>query len=350
MRLRIGMIGLGAAGSALAAELWLQGCRDMRGFDSDLPVRDAIAEAGGIRFDGFLGRGVVPMPLEASAAAAAEGMDVVLVSVTADRHAEVATALAPALAARQVVFLHTGYVGGGRVFAQALEQAGAGLPILVEAINSVHLSGTVSPGQVFIKGRKRWLETTAYDPGQTLAALAVLAPAIAGLAAGRNALETGLNNPNPIGHAPALIGNLGLLDRRLGDVTDGVLYFDELRSPSVQRVCDAFERERISVIAALGFQPLPVAEFSRRAYPPGARYEGEIPRFGTKLLPRFLAEDLPAALVPLEEFGARQGVATPTISALLTLAATATGRDFRATGRTIASLGEAWVAAQPKVA
>lgn len=340
----IALIGLGAAGAALAVELAARGAHDLVVHDRDPTIAAAIAAQGGIRHDGLVGRGTLPVRTAATAAACLVGAKLAIVSVTADGHEAVGRVLGAALPIDLPVLLHTGYVGGARVFAQGLAAGGMrGKPLLGETINTLHLSGAQGPADVFIKGRKAWLEASALEPAETSRLLAAYASWLPELKAGRSTLETGLNNPNPVGHVPALVGNLGLLDRNLGEATEGVLHFDELRSPAVQALCDALEAERISLLTALGLVPLPVAEFSRRAYPPGARLTEGVPRFGTKLLARFFAEDVPAALVPMESLARLAGVATPVTTALITLASTGCGRDLRAIGRTVEALGRDWV-------
>lgn len=344
----IALIGLGAAGAALAVELVARGQRDLVVYDSDPQVATVIAGQGGIRHRGFLGDGISPVArVAASAADAVAAASAVIVTITADRHHAAGRALGPALPAGLPVLLHSGYVGGSKVFLDGLRAGGfAGHALVGETINTLHLSGAVGPGDVFIKGRKAWLEATALASADTVALIAAFGAMLPELAGGRSVLETGLNNPNPVGHVPALLGNLGLLGRDFGDVTAGVLHFDELRSDAVQTLCDALERERVAIVAGLGMVPLPIAEFSRRAYPAGARMTDGVLRFGTKLLARFFVEDIPSALVPMEWLARRARVETPVISAMITLASAVTGMDQRATGRTEDMLGRDWIDSQ----
>jgi opine dehydrogenase len=54
---------------------------------------------------------------------------------------------------------------------------------------------------------------------------------------------------------------------------------------------------------------------------------------------RYMHEDMPFGALPLAELGRAAGVATPNYDAVVTLASTITGRDYRAEGRTFARLG-----------
>lgn len=340
------LIGLGGAGSALAAHATLRGARIVAWHDGDPEIDLAIAGQGGLDYDGIFGSGRLVLPaMTADAADAAAAARTIVVSVTADRHADVARALAPALTREHLVVLHTGYVGGTRVFETALVQAGATRPFLAETINTLHLAGKPSAGRVFARSHKRWLEIAGPTTDDVTEALARLGPILPELSPGANPLANGLNNPNCIGHVPAMIGNLALLGGSHGGLTEGLLQFDEARAGLVQSLCDAFEAERVRIVQALGFTPLPIAEFGRRAYPEGSRLTEGVPRFGPKLQARFFTEDVPCALVPLESLAAAVDLPSPVTSALTTLASIAAGRDFRTSGRTVESLGQDWVRA-----
>ena len=54
---------------------------------------------------------------------------------------------------------------------------------------------------------------------------------------------------------------------------------------------------------------------------------------------RYLTEDIPYALVLASSIGEEVGVATPVIDGLIAIGGAMLGRDFRAEGRTLATLG-----------
>lgn len=348
----IGLIGVGAAGAALAVELSLRGADRLCLFDCDPSIRAAFVKRGGIVYAGFRGQGVAGgMRFVGKLGEVVDGADCLIVSVTSDRHFDLARDMAPLLRPDQIVVLHTGYVAGSRVFLSGLQAGGCRRPpFLAEAVNTLHLAASKDSGEVFIRGRKRWLELTGLTLAATERALSSLSGLMPELAAGRTTLETGLNNPNPVGHVPALVGNLGLLGRDLGDVTDGALQFDELRSDAVQTLCSTVEQERVAVMQGLGLRPIPLQAFLARAYQPGDRLVSGMPRFGKKLLPRFLSEDVATAFVPIESLGAWRRIPTPVISALITVCATVAQVDYRASGRTVASIGAEWIESECRAA
>lgn len=344
----IGLVGLGGAGAALAADLCLRGARGLLGYDADERIAAAVERQGGIRHDGLGGSGLATgLRCTATLRELVEASDCLILTVTADRHAPLARTMAPWLRPHQLVVLHTGYVGGSKLFLEGLRQAGCKAPpALAETVNTLHLGAACAPGAVYIRGRKIWLELTGLTPGETDLAMARLSPLLPELAPGRSTLETGLNNPNPIGHVPALVGNLGLLGRDLGEATLGALQFDELCSAAVKALSCAFDSERIALMQALGLTPVAVPKFVERAYGPAGRLPAPWPRFGRKLLPRFLHEDIAAACVPMEALGAWCGAPTPLASAFIDVASAATGNDWRVAGRRLDLLDAQWVQAQ----
>ena len=54
---------------------------------------------------------------------------------------------------------------------------------------------------------------------------------------------------------------------------------------------------------------------------------------------RYITEDVPTGLVPMEAFGRIYDIPTPTISALISIADSMIGTDFRASGRNLERLG-----------
>jgi opine dehydrogenase len=54
---------------------------------------------------------------------------------------------------------------------------------------------------------------------------------------------------------------------------------------------------------------------------------------------RYITEDVPTGLVPMEAFAQLYRISTPTISALISLANTLIGENYRASGRNLECLG-----------
>lgn len=349
--LNYAFIGLGGAGAGFAVAIQARGATISGWYDCDDAVRSSIDGSGGLSFEGLGGQGAVLLPNSAaSGATAVAGADIIVVSTTADRHATVAREIAPGLTSGQMVVLHCGYVGGSKVFADALASAGGPEGVAVfELNNTLHLAGKLNPSTVVIKGQKRWLEFAGLPEAKENPHYAAFLKQFPEFTYSPNILESGLNNPNCIGHVPAYIGGAMTLDRDMGDLTTGILHFDEARMGRVNVIAAALEQERDQIMLAAGLTPLPSALFSQRAYPAGSRLFGAIPRFGPKLQKRFLHEDVPCALVPLETLGRHVGSGTPLTTSLIAIANALEAVDFRAIGRNDQVLPADWMTAHIKV-
>lgn len=341
----VAVIGLGAAGTSLAADLVGRGVHRVLAHDADKAVVASVRLAGGVRVEGMGGPVTAPVTLPGSSAAAVAQADVVFVATTADAHVAVAQAVATALRPGTVVVLYCGYVGGTLVFRRALAEAGGDpdAATVVETMNTIHLCGAMAPGRVFVSAMKRWVEVTGPAPADATAFLDRMGGRFPEFVPGRHLLETGLNNPNPIGHVPAATFAFALMDAPDGPATSGVLQFDELFTDRLRAVSGALDAERLALAAALGLKGMSRPDFGARAYPPGARFTGDVPRFGRKLLRRHVFEDVPCAIVPYVWLGERVGLAMPVSRALLGAISLATGVDFAATGRTAEAMGTAAV-------
>lgn len=337
-------VGMGASGASLAAHARQRGVGIAAWHDLDPAVEAGVTAQGGFLYSGIFGEGLLPLPPMAQTPAELARSPIIIVSVTADQHEAVARRLAGVLTDDHLVVLHCGYIGGGRTFVRALEAEGAtGRPKIVETMNSLHLSGRPSPARVVARSHKQWLEIAGMAPGDVEFALARLGAFWPELKRGDNVLQCGLNNPNSLGHLPVMLGHLGLLKADHGTLTTGVLHFGEAHTELIANLADAFELERLAVVRALGLDPLPVADFDALAYPPGTRLE-EVERFGPKLQMRYLTEDLPCDLVPLEDIARLVACPTPLTTAMIDLINSAFRCNFRETGRTVERLGIDWIA------
>src|SRR5690606_5358297 len=119
-------------------------------------------------------------------------------------------------------------------------------------------------------------------------------------------------------------------------------------TPSVGRVTEAVDAERLAVVKQLGLEPVSLLEWYLRFYGDqgvkgNSLYEvtHTSPIWGPARAPdslehRYLTEDLPYGLAPIAELGAQLGVAMPVTNSVITLASAALGRDLRREGRSLA--------------
>ena len=351
----IAILGAGHGGCAAAADLTL------RGFAVKLHARNAerlapLRAAGGIEVAG-VHRGFVPLPcLTTRIEEAIEGADLVMLVVPSVAHETYAQALAPFLSPQMPVFLNPGHTGGGLHFAHELRRAGYEKPLAAcETVTLTYICRMAGPATVNIFSYTKQLAFAAF-PGKNAQTLyALLKPVFAEITPASSVLETALSNINAIFHPPGMIMNTGWIEHSGGDF----LFYREGITEGVGRVTEAVDAERMAVAHALGIPPRSFLDVFHRAglTTQAARDSGSIARACREskpnkaiksppsLMHRYIHEDVGYGLVPIAALGAFAGVKTPTIDALIQLASTATGIDFKATGLTLDKMGLANCAA-----
>jgi len=344
---RYTVIGAGHGGKAMAAHLAIMG------FPVTLYNRtpahvEAIKELQGIELEtadrelrgfGRL-RGVTSDLGEALADA-----EVVMVVVPSSAHRDIAEKAAPFLQDGQIVVLHPGRTCGAIEFAKVLRDRGCRADATVaEAGTFIYACRSIGPAQVRVFGLKNAVPLAALPASRTPRVLEVLSEAYPQFVDGGNVLRTGLDNMGAIFHPALTILNAGRIEDTKGDFQ---FYIDGV-TPSVARVLEVLDRERVTVASALGVKAPTALEWLKMAYDaqgtglyeaihnnPGY-YGITAPR---TLKHRYIFEDVPMSLVPIAALGRRYGVSTRGIDALIRLACILHQTDYWRRGRTLDKLG-----------
>lgn len=163
----------------------------------------------------------------------------------------------------------------------------------------------------------------------------------------QNLLEVGLNNVNPVVHCPAALMNAGWIEATKGDF----YFYAQGMSPAVSRVTEKVDKERLAISHAYGLEITPITAYMNQNYNNDREYSdyhdfasGSVVHNKTKSSPsslnhRYLLEDVLYGLVPWYELGLKCGLASPTIRALIEMAAVVSGFDYFEHGRTLKSAG-----------
>jgi opine dehydrogenase len=349
---RVAVLGGGAGGHAVAAEAVWAGHAVTWG---ELPeFAEALAPLRATRTIEVLGRGPDPVAAKVEAitsdvGAAVRGAEIVFVVAPCFGHRPMSQACAAHLADGQaVVFLGEG--SGSLVLRQVLGEAGIRRELVIGETNSLPYAARLrTPGRVQATLKKGGTLLAAYPGRRTAELLARVKPLWPAMTAATNVLETILINFNAIDHVATVVCNAGALETR----TTPCLLWGEGASPGVARVIEAVDGEILAIRAALGFtdrtpyREFLVAQGLLDASQPNT-YEAlrqsllaaSVFHCGPRALQfRYITEDVPYALVLIADLGAVAGVDTPVIDGLIALASALNATDYRASGRTLASLG-----------
>ncbi len=341
------VIGAGHGGKAMAAHLALMGF-PVTLYNRTAERIAAIRARGGIELDSYEGgpRGFGRLALATSEIAqAVERASVIMVVVPSSAHADVAKAVAPHLRDGQIVVLHPGRTLGAVEFAKVLCDQGCKADVTIaEAETFIYACRSDGPAQSRIFRIKEAVPVAALPANRTPQVLAALAPAYPQFIDGVSVLHTGLNNMGAIFHPALTILNAGWIESTHGDFQ----FYIEGVTPSVARVLEALDRERVTVAAALGIRGRTGLEWLKLAYDAEGEdlhsaihnqqgYYGI--RAPSTLDHRYIFEDVPMSLVPIAALGQRYGVSVRAMDAIIRLACIIHRTDYWRRGRTLDRLG-----------
>ncbi|MGM9572844.1 MAG: NAD/NADP octopine/nopaline dehydrogenase family protein [Hominicoprocola sp.] len=348
------VLGAGNGGVATAADLTVRGFKVNLWEHPDFAdtIRP-IQERGGIEL-----KAVEGIPVRSGFARlnkattniveALDGVDAVLVIVPAFAHKSVSECCAPYLQDHQIVVISPGNFGGAVQFRNAFLRSGHAKDVVfAEAECMIYACRKTDPSTIFIRRYKKALRYAALPATQTPRVMEIIHQIYPEAEAAANVLETGLSNPNPTQHPPIMILNAGLIERTGGDF----LFYNEGVTHGVVNVIDAVDRERIAVCAALKTTIRSAFEQELAWY----GYQGASgtnlyesmngnPYYSTSKAPksfqdRYLTEDIPFGLVPVEELGKLVGVPTPIATSIINFAELLTERPLRENRRSLEALG-----------
>ncbi|HPH97575.1 MAG TPA: NAD/NADP octopine/nopaline dehydrogenase family protein [Anaerolineaceae bacterium] len=341
------VIGAGHGGKAMAAHLALMD------FPTTLYNRTpdhvaAIKELGGLDLESSEGgpRGFGRLACVTSVMEEAlENAEMIQVVVPSSAHADIAKSCAPCLKDGQIVVLHPGRTCGAIEFAKVLHDNGCKADVTIaEAETFIYASRSDGPAQARIFRIKEAVPLAALPAKRTRLVLDMIHQAYPQFIDGGNVLQTGLNNMGAIFHPALTLLNAGWIEATHGDYQ---FYIDGV-TPSVARVLESLDRERVTVAASLGLRARNALEWLKMAYNTTGEdlheaIHNQPGYYGIKAPPtlnhRYLFEDVPMSLVPIASLGQRYGVAVQGMDAIIRLASIVHRTDYWRKGRTIEKLG-----------
>lgn len=338
------VVGAGNGGLAMAGHLGLIGF-PVRMYNRTDDHLNAVRWYKGAEIEGVI-TGFGPVQVASShIGEATEGADVIMVVTPSTAHYGLATLMAPFLKDGQIVVLNPGRTGGALEFRAALERANCAVrPVVVEAQTFIYASRMISRHKAHIFSIKNGVPVSALPSFLTPAVLKVLDIAFPQFIAGSNVLATSLENIGAVFHPALTLLNAAWVESTGGNFE----YYLQGISPSVAKVLQTIDDERLALARALGIRTVSAREWLYLTYDSVGSdlcaairattgYAGiKAPR---SIDHRYIWEDVPMSLVPMASLAAMYGVPTPAIDLTIDLANLMHGKDYRANGRTAHSLG-----------
>lgn len=346
--MKITVLGSGSGGCAVAFDCAAHG-HQVRLFDFEQFPKtiEAIHNNGGIHCEGELD-GFQPVVYAGyDIEKALEGTDIIYAVGPAYSTKPFSEACKPYLKEGQIVIVCPSSCGGSLEF-----KIVAGLDIrdtdviVAETSTLPYAVRSLEPGKIKIFHKLKsglFLATLpAKNSNYVLDRVSDVYPATI---AAKNILQTSLQNGNPVIHPAITLMNVALIERTFGDFD----FYHEGVTPAVGRLIEAVDRERIAIGNKLGVEVIPDPELGvLQGYMIENSYDtgfNTAPGFkGVKaqsnLDYRYFNEDVGYGLVFLQTLAEQIGVATPVISAVITIVSQLMNRDYlNESKRTMETLG-----------
>jgi opine dehydrogenase len=327
----------------MAAHLSLLGC-PVRLWDIEPEKVRALRQRRSITLSGAIEGEASVSVVTGEMTEVLDGADVVMVVLPTVYHGSVARTMAPHLRDGQVVVLNPGATGGALEVRTILRREGCGAQVVVaETDTLLYACRSPRPGEAIIHGIKSHVDVATLPAAESPRVAALLARVFPQFSPASSVLQTSLTNMNAMMHPAPTLLNAGRIESRAA-----FEYYGEGVTPSIARLVESIDGERMAVAAALGVRVPSLIEWYAASYGTHGRtlYEAVQQVRGydgikgpTTLQTRYLFEDIPTGLVPLSALGAALEVPTPVMRAVVDLGSGLLGRDFWREGRSLERLG-----------
>lgn len=275
---------------------------------------------------------------------AIEGVDIIMVTVPAMGHYDIAKEMAPYLKDGQIIILNPGRTGGALEIYGTIRKYGCEKDIIVsEAQTFIYACRATSPNSAHIFRVKKEVTLSSIPSNKTSYVIRLLKEAYPQFTPARDVLETSINNYGAIFHPAPTLLNSGHIER--GAPFE---YYTEGITPAIGRVLEKMDAERMEIGRRLKVDTLSAKDWLYDSYGAKGRnlydtiqnnpaYKGLVAPMGLNI--RYIYEDVPYSLVPMASIARELNIETPTIDLIIGLAGLITGKDFYLTGRNISKLG-----------
>lgn len=266
--------------------------------------------------------------------------DFVMVTTPSSAHRDIAKEIAPFVHKDMIIVLNPGRTFGAIDFAEELKKNGVReLPQIAETQTIVYTCRKSGPDSTTIIAMKNDVKIAAIKESDIDYILDLFPDCLKPFFSPVESVAlTSLSNIGMVLHCAPVLMNVGWIE---SEKVDFKYYYDGI-SRSVAHLLEKIDKERQDVARAAGYDIESLQDWLIRTY----RVEGndlfecirnndayrEIDAPPT-LNTRYIFEDVPNGLVPVETMGQEFGVATPIITTIIDLACSVMDQDYRDLGR-----------------
>ena len=266
--------------------------------------------------------------------------DFIMVATPSSAHKDVAKRLSPYVNKDTVIVLNPGRTFGAVEFAETLEENGVKeMPHIAETQTIVYTCRRNSKNGATIYALKNDVKIAALKSSDINYVMARMPECIYRYFKPVSSVAvTSLSNVGMVLHCAPVLMNIGWIET---EKTDFKYYYDGI-SKSVAGFLEKIDKERLAVALSLGYSIDSTAEWMKDVYGVDGDNIYDCIRNNESyreidapptIRCRYIMEDIPNGLVPIEHLAKCMDIETPAITTTIDMACQVLDIDFRSTGR-----------------
>lgn len=270
--------------------------------------------------------------------------EVIIVYIQTTYHEDLIKRIIPYLREEQILLFNPGYFSTAYVLKHCVDK----MPIIVEVQSSFIDCRIIEPGVVRVGFRNVRNPLGIFPRDRKEEACRILDKIGYPFTYLDSVVEAAIHNPNLIVHTVGAVMSIPRIEKTNGDY----VMYHEVFTPSVWKILESLDKEKMDVLEKLGFERIPYVEACKHRNSLDDDRDAKEVFFWYASMPtrakgpttvdsRYITEDVPQGLVLLETLGSELDVPTPVCTSLIEISSAALGRDMRENGRTVSRLGKA---------
>lgn len=339
--MNVTIIGAGNSGLAMAAHLSYLGETVTLWNRTKTSIQE-LSVTKTIKIEGYLNEQVHVSHVTDDISLALKDADIVFVTTPANAHKELSELIAKNIDRELLIVLNPGRTFGAIEFKYIFGQYNKRLsPMIAEAQTIIYTCRRSGIDSVNIIALKSGVLISAINPQDNLRLISMLPKGIRKyFIPATTMIETSIGNVGMILHCAPLLFNIGWTESK----TNSYKYYYDGITPTVANFLEKLDKERVLVSEALNHKVESLEEWLKRTYHVDGNglYEClqnneayrtiEAPK---TLIHRYMNEDIPCGLVPLEAIGLRLQLDMSCTTLIIDLATKIIGIDYRQNGRNL---------------
>lgn len=342
--MKVTILGAGNSGLAMAAHLGYHG-EQVTLWNRSKPTISKLIETRTIYSKGVIEDAVKIDLVTTDIMDAIKDPDVILITTPASSHKELAELIAKNIKKDTLIVLNPGRTFGALEFKEFYRRYNDEYEqTIAETQTIIYTCRKISEDSVNIISMKNNVLISTFDSYENNKVISNLPECIQEyFIPAESMIETSIGNVGMILHCAPLLLNSGWTESNKHEYK---YYFNGI-SPSIARFIEKIDDERIRVSKLLGMEVESTKDWIKRTYDVqgNSLYECvqnneayETIDAPNTLNHRYIFEDIPCGLVPLESAGRYLGLAMTNTNIVIDLASALLGVDFRYRGRNLTTL------------